>query len=155
MFLTEQFIEKLFYFLEPELGTQGEHGNLRNSHKLVPRRTKVWEHQGVRLGPLVNLRDRSITTRLATAVHGRHGRGRRGRNLLHIAPVRVSRRRLNHQIGRVRLGRGENRHKPSSKEGRTGTVGVFELKMKLGLLLGTSGRRRRVTTARAGRVSAV
>ena len=98
MFLTEQFIEKLFYFLEPELGTLGEHGNLRNSHKLVPIRTKVWEHQGVRLGLLVNLRDRSITTRLATAVHGR---GRGGRNRLHIAPVQVSRRLGAHPERRV------------------------------------------------------
>jgi hypothetical protein len=90
-----------------------------------------------------------MTTRLATAVHGR-GRGGGGRNLRDhpdIARVRVSRGRIHLQITRVRLGLGENRHKPSSKEGHTGTIGVFELKMKLGLLRGTSGRRRRVTTA--------
>ena len=80
----------------------------RENYKLV----LVWEHQRVRLGLLVNLRDRSMTTRLAT--EGVLVRVRRGRNRLHIAPVRVSRGRiapvrvsrgrLNPQIGRVRLG---------------------------------------------------
>jgi hypothetical protein len=71
MFLTEQFIEKLFYFLERPLGTARVH-EWRENYKLV----LVWEHQGVRLGLLVNLRDRSITTRLAT--EGVLGRGRGG-----------------------------------------------------------------------------
>ena len=69
------------------------------------------EHQGVRLGLLVNLHDRIMTTRLATAVHGR-GRGGGGRNRRDhpdIARVRVSRGRIHRQIARVRLGLGENR----------------------------------------------
>jgi hypothetical protein len=45
MFLTEQFIEKLFYFLERPLGTARVH-EWRENYKLV----LVWEHQGVRLG---------------------------------------------------------------------------------------------------------
>jgi hypothetical protein len=64
-FLRNKFIEKLFYFLECPLALGREH---------------EWEHQGVRLGLLVILRDRSITTRLATegvlVVGGRRG----GRN---------------------------------------------------------------------------
>ena len=35
-FLRNSFLEKLFYFLKPPLNTAWEHGNLRNSHKLVP-----------------------------------------------------------------------------------------------------------------------
>jgi len=80
---------------------------------------------------------------MATAVDGR---GRRGRNRLHIAPVRVSRGRRNRQNGRVRLGRSENRHETARFEGGTTTVRVDRLVLirRLGLL---GRRRRRVATA--------
>jgi len=122
-FLTERFLEKLFYFLERPLDTAWEH-EWRENYKLV----LEWEHQGVGLGTRFNRRRRTITTRLALVLI--NGRGGRRRNP-----------RPHHQIGRVRLGRSEKRHIASSKEGRAGTVGVLELVLPRRLLL-DHGRRR-------------
>ena len=92
-FLTERFLEKLFYFSERPLDTTWEHEWWEN-YKLV----LEWEHQGVGLGLNVNLRDSNMTTRLGKdAVNGRGG-SRSNR----LGNHRVGN---HHQIARVRLGR--------------------------------------------------